>query len=155
MNSTTSNSGTVPSQSDIRILSVNWNENIIGYLVKELQSGAYLYKYDQRGLRESRKQGYTYLVGFKDTRKVYSSKSLFPAFKCRIPTRQRRDLEAIMASLGIETYDEFDLLALSGGRLYTDALSFKEFNPELCTQRKKIVTPNIITRKNIYEGEER
>lgn len=129
MNSTTSIIRNVPNKNDIRVLLVNWNENTIGYLMKE-RDGDYFYKYDHKGLQEARKQGYQYLVGFKDIRKVYTSKDLFPAFKSRIPTRQRRDLPNILAELGIEKYDEFDLLALSGGRLLTDAISFEEYFPD-------------------------
>lgn len=119
----------IQEQKDARILLVNWNKSIIGYLIKE-KDGDYLYKYDQKGIQEARKNGYQYIVGFKDTRKVYSSKELFPAFKSRIPSKQRRDLANILANLGIENYDEFDLLALSGGRLLTDAISFEEYEPD-------------------------
>lgn len=129
MNSTTSIIRNVPNKNDIRVLLVNWNEKTIGYLMKE-RGGDYFYKYDHKGLQEARKQGYQYLVGFKDIRKVYTSKDLFPAFKSRIPTKQRRDLPNILAELGIESYDEFDLLALSGGRLLTDAISFEEYFPD-------------------------
>lgn len=116
-------------QKDVRILLVNWNKSTIGYLIKE-KDGNYFYRYDQKGIQEARKQGYQYMVGFKDTRKVYCSEELFPAFKSRIPTKQRRDLAKILSNLGIENYDEFDLLALSGGRLLTDAISFEEYHPD-------------------------
>lgn len=128
---------TLQTPGDIRILLVNWNEKVIGYLVKE-GSGNYLYKYDQKGLQEARKLGYQYLIGFKDTRKTYASKELFPTFKSRIPTKQRRDLPNILENLGIDNYDEFDLLASSGGRLLTDAISFEEFVPENAKTRENI-----------------
>lgn len=155
MNSNNSNTENTSKQKNIRVLSVNWNENVIGYLIKELETGNYLYKYDQRGLRESRKQGYTYLVGFKDTRKVYASKSLFPAFKSRIPTRQRRDLGQILSSLGTESYDEFELLALSGGRLLTDSISFKEITPDMNKKRIVKLQSKQLKPKRTLEGEDR
>lgn len=131
----------VSSKNNIRVLLVNWKENTIGYLMKETD-GDYLYKYDHAGIQEARKQGYQYLVGFKDIRKVYTSKDLFPVFKSRIPTKQRRDLPSILSNRGIEKYDEFDLLA-SGGRLLTDEISFKEYSPD-----KNIVRGKKIPKKD-------
>lgn len=138
---------------DVRVLLVNWNDNNIGYLVKE-ENGDYLYKYNQKGLSDARKKGYQYLIGFKDTRKgkVYSSKELFPVFKSRIPTRQRRDLDEILAKLGIKDYDEFDLLALSGGKLFTDSISFKECVPNKEALGRKLDT--ITGKKDKIEKEE-
>lgn len=133
--STISSTKTIPPDRKVRILAVNWNENTIGYLAKE-EDGEYFYKYDYKGIQEARKNGYSYLIGFKDTRKVYTSKELFPVFKSRIPTKQRRDLAEILASYGIENYDELDLLALSGGRLLTDSISFEEFVPEKSKTRR-------------------
>lgn len=119
----------VPNQNDIRILSVKWRDNVIGYLMKENGVG-YFYKYDKKGMQEAKQNGFPYIIGFKDTRKVYVSKELFPTFKSRVPTTQRRDLSTILADLGMESYDEFDILSLSGGKLLTDAISFEEFVPE-------------------------
>ncbi len=127
---------------DVRILAVNWNEQIIGYLMKESQ-GDYFFKYDYKGIQEARKNGYQYLIGFKDTRKLYVSKELFPVFKSRIPTKQRRDLSNILENLGIEDYDEFDLLASSGGRLLTDSISFKEYVPEKIKDRTRRANADI------------
>lgn len=129
---------------DVRILSVNWNQCTIGYLMKE-KNGSYFYKYDQRGIQEARRNGYHYMVGFKDTRKVYVSKELFPAFKSRIPSKQRRDLADILARAGIENYDEFDLLALSGGRLLTDAISFEEYEQDKIMLDRR-------TRRNCFKN---
>lgn len=157
-NSTTSNTEPILEENKVRILAVNWNEKIIGYLMKESQ-GDYFFKYDYKGIQEARKQGYQYLVGFKDIRKLYVSKDLFPVFKSRIPTKQRRDLPKILENLGIESYDEFDLLALSGGRLLTDAISFKECVPEKKKERCRRVKADmrrrmVTTRLNDSEGVE-
>ena len=65
----TSNEKTIPDEIKVRILAVNWNENIIGYLMKE-NSGNYFFKYDDKGIQEARKNGYPYIIGFKDTRKT-------------------------------------------------------------------------------------
>lgn len=104
---------------DIRILTVKWREHDIGYLMKEHGVG-YLYKYNPDGMKKAKEDGFPYLIGFKDLRKVYASTDLFPVFKSRVPTKQRRDLTEKLVSLGFETYDEFDYLVATGGRLYTD-----------------------------------
>lgn len=149
----TSNEKTIPDEIKVRILAVNWNENIIGYLMKE-NSGNYFFKYDDKGIQEARKNGYPYIIGFKDTRrgKVYASKDLFPVFKSRIPTKQRRDLDDILESYGMENYDEFDLLAFSGGRLFTDAISFAEYTPEILKAKRRLIN-NDITSKSYDEVE--
>lgn len=144
-------------EKEVRILTVNWNENIIGYLMKE-KDGDYYYKYDYKGIQEARKLGYQYLIGFKDIRKVYTSKELFPVFKSRIPTKQRRDLPEILKKIGIENYDELDLLALSGGRLLTDAISFREYLPEEAKNKypKRTVRKSMTSKRiNTREGEDR
>lgn len=143
----------ISEESDVRILAVNWKENIIGYLMKE-KNGDYFFKYDYKGLQEARKMGYTYLIGFKDTRRVYASKELFPVFKSRIPTKQRRDLPQILENYGIEKYDELDLLASSEGRLRTDALSFKEYIPRSEKERKQIVNENAKRTLKIIKNEQ-
>ena len=104
---------------DIRILTVKWREHDIGYLMREVGVG-YLYKYNSEGMKKAKEDGFPYLIGFKDLRKVYASTDLFPVFKSRVPTKQRRDLTEKLVSLGFETYDEFDYLVATGGRLYTD-----------------------------------
>ena len=116
---------TKTNNNDIRILTVKWRNYEIGYLMKEEGVG-YLYKYNIRGLRKARANGYTYLMGFKNVRKAYASKELFPTFKSRIPSKQRRDLDEKLRSLGMKEYDEFDYLVASGGKLHTDAITLEE-----------------------------
>ncbi len=114
---------------DIRVLTVKWKDFIIGYLMQEKGTG-YYFKYDAEGLKEARRNGYSYLVGFKDSRKVYASKELFPTFKSRVPSRQRRDISDKLNFFGMKEYDEFDYLVASKGALHTDLITLEEdFNP--------------------------
>lgn len=120
-------------ENNIRMLSVKWNGYTIGYLMKEDGVG-YLFKYDSKGMQTAKLLGYTYLIGFKDTRRTYAARELFPAFKSRVPTKQRRDLDEKLKNAGINQYDEFSYLAATGGKLNTDAISLEETE----IQHKKI-----------------
>lgn len=150
------NSTKIGTGADVRILSVKWKDNTIGYLIKE-KDGDYLYKYDSKGIQYARSKGYQYLIGFKDIRKVYASQVLFPVFKSRIPTKQRRDLGQIMANLGVESYDEMDILALSKGKLLTDEISFEEYPLTKSNIKskigKKIIGVKSISSKESKKGE--
>lgn len=126
-------------ENKVRILSVKWNEQTIGYLMKEDGVG-YLFKYDTKGMQAAKLLGYSYLIGFKDTRRTYSSRDLFPAFKSRVPTKQRRDLDEKLKSAGINQYDEFSYLAATGGKLNTDAISLEE--TEIKNKRISKTKPN-------------
>ena len=64
----------------------------------------------------------------------------------------RRDLDDILESYGMENYDEFDLLAFSGGRLFTDAISFAEYTPEILKAKRRLIN-NDITSKSYDEVE--
>ena len=123
----------------IRILTVKWRKHDIGYLMREDGVG-YLYKYNSEGMKKAKEDGFQYLIGFKDLRKVYASTDLFPVFKSRIPTKQRRNLHEILMSLGIDSYDEFDYLVATGGRLYTDDITVIE---------DQIIKANIEHRKRV------
>ena len=112
----------------IRILTVKWREHDIGYLMREDGVG-YLYKYNSEGMKKAKEDGFPYLIGFKDLRKVYASTDLFPVFKSRIPTKQRRNLHEILMSL-----------VATGGRLYTDDITVIE---------DQIIKANIEHRKRV------
>lgn len=123
----------------IRILTVKWREHDIGYLMKEEGVG-YLYKYNNEGMKKAKEDGFPYLIGFRDLRKVYASTDLFPVFRSRIPTKQRRNLHDILMSLGIDSYDEFDYLVATAGKLYTDDITIVE---------DQLIKANIMQRRSI------
>lgn len=113
------------SQKESRVLLVKWRDTVIGILLKEQELG-FFFKYYREGMKAAKEQGFSYLIGFRDQRKVYTSKQLFPVFQSRVPTKQRRDLERKLDIAGLEQYDEFSYLAATGGRLNTDSISFQE-----------------------------
>lgn len=116
-----------------RIAKVKWNDIVIGYLVQDPEG--YIFKYDGDGISSARQQGYTYLIGFKNLRQVYQSEKLFPVFKSRIPSRQRRDIGKILDELGLETYDEFDILLAKKGKTNTDSITIEEEINKLTLQK--------------------
>ena len=120
-----------------RVLLVKWKDTVIGLLLKENELG-YFFKYYRQGLREAKEQGFSYLIGFKDQRKVYTSKQLFPVFQSRVPTRQRRDLEMMLEKIGLSKYDEFEYLAVTEGKSNTDSISFEEIPIEKLRSAKNL-----------------
>ncbi|NLS84170.1 MAG: hypothetical protein GXZ14_00950 [Ruminococcaceae bacterium] len=75
------------------------------------------------------KNGFTPLISFPDLNKVYKSKDMFPAFACRLPDKNRRDIENILQKYGMTEYDEYEFLKRSGARLPIDTLWFIEPQP--------------------------
>lgn len=125
-----------------KIAAVKWKEIIIGYLVKD--PAGYLFKYDGDGIQDARSQGYSYLIGFKNLKQIYQSKQLFPVFKSRIPSRQRRDIDKILDELGLDSYDEFEILLAKKGKTNTDCITVEE---EI--DKKRIIKMiNMIARRN-------
>ena len=82
----------------------------------------YFFEYfDDVGKAE--KNGWVKFEVFPDE-KVYESDILFPVFASRLPDRKRRDIEKILDKYGLSTFDEFELLRKSEGRLPIDTYSF-------------------------------
>lgn len=107
-----------------RMAIVKWSEIPIGYLIRDIEG--YLFKYDKQGMQKARQQGFTYLIGFKNLRQVYQSSKLFAVFSSRIPSKQRRDLEKRLNTLGLEEYDEFEILLATKGKTNTDLITIEE-----------------------------
>lgn len=114
----------IPKVNRGRRIGVYWRDIKIAYLLRD--EAGYAFKYDQMGLKKAREEGYTYLVGFKDTRKIYQSEQLFAFFKNRVPSRERRELSQRLRALGIQEYDEFEILLAKSGRTNTDQITLKE-----------------------------
>lgn len=142
------NKNTMSNARKSRIAVVRWNDIVIGYLVKD-QEG-YLFKYDADGILKARQQGYDYLIGFKSLRQVYQSEQLFPVFRSRIPSRQRRDINKILKELGLQEYDEFEILLAKKGKTNTDSITIEEDldKSRLQTLRnKKMMRRDILSRR--------
>lgn len=124
-------------ENDSRVLLVKWKDTVIGLLLREKKLG-YFFKYYKQGLKEAKEQGFSYLIGFKDQRKLYTSPQLFSVFQSRVPTRQRRDLEMMLEKVGLDEYDEFEYLAATGGKTNTDSISFEEIPIEKIRTAKEL-----------------
>ena len=67
--------------------------------------------------------GWTKFEVFPDE-KIYESEVMFPVFASRLPDRKRRDIDKILGKYGLSTFDEFELLRKSEGKLPIDTYSF-------------------------------
>lgn len=98
---------------------VFWKKYVIGNLY--ITDGKeYVFKYNLKNVEEAKKEGFSYIIGFKSIDEVYKSEKLFPFFASRIPSKSRHDLQNILKNLNIEGYNESLLLKKTHGKLFTD-----------------------------------
>lgn len=135
----------------VRILSVKWNENLIGYLMKEYDVG-YLFKYDKNAVKAAKEKGFVSIPGLPYINKTYTSKELFQVFKARIPSKQRRNLPEILQKIGIDgtgpdkrDFDDFDYLAKTHAVTLTDFISVDE-DINILKSRKKYFKANALDK---------
>lgn len=99
------------------------------YIVAELiekPNGPYCFRYIQgKDLEEARKQGFKGYPAFTDFNKEYTIKAIDP-FVMRLPARARDDFKDLLNYWEIRNpkITDFDLLAITGGRLQTDNFEF-------------------------------
>ena len=72
---------------------------------------------------KAEKNGWTKFEVFPDE-KIYESDVLFPVFASRLPDKKRRDIDKILEKYSLSSFDEFELLRKSEGRLPIDTYSF-------------------------------
>ena len=72
--------------------SSNRRQYIVGQLSK---NGQYEFCYCEE-FNEAVKEGFSPLISFEDTNRVYKSQELFPAFSSRLPDRKRKDINKIL-----------------------------------------------------------
>lgn len=107
-------------------LSVIWrdlNSNIkyfIGILTR-VHDDLFVFKYVDK-LPKSFKG----LVAFPDLHKTYFSVGMFQTFGSRLPDRKRVDIDEILDRYGLTSYDQFELLRVTGGRQPIDTIEFVE-----------------------------
>ena len=100
--------------------SSNRRQYIVGQLSK---NGQYEFCYCEE-FNEAVKEGFSPLISFEDTNRVYKSQELFPAFSSRLPDRKRKDINKILKRYGLEQYDSYELLKRGGAKLPIDNLQF-------------------------------
>jgi len=97
--------------------------HIIGELCK---NNGFNFRYMTEKTQELKSIGFNSLTAFPDFEKNYFSNYLFPAFSSRLPDKRRSDMSVILSHYNMDTYDEFELLKKSGGKLPIDSLEFVE-----------------------------
>lgn len=94
------------------------------YVVGQLsKNGQYEFQYDYE-IQDAMKAGFTPLISFNDIEKVYVNDELFSVFLSRLPDKKRKDINKILKKYGLEEYDAYTLLKMSGARLPIDSLQF-------------------------------
>ena len=95
------------------------------YIVGELsRNGKYKFEYRIEDVNKAINNGFEPLIAFPSLDEVYESYDIFPAFSSILPDKRRKDIKEILAKYKLETYDAFELLKKSGGKLPTDSLEF-------------------------------
>ncbi len=92
-------------------------------IAKLSKNRKYEFEYSE-DIEEALKVGFVPLIAFNDIKKKYTSDRLFASFSSRVPDRRRKDIKKILEKYGMDEYDEYKLLKLSGGRLPIDSLEF-------------------------------
>jgi hypothetical protein len=84
----------------------------------------YRFRYTQGALSAQRDLGFTPLLAFPDFDKNYESGELFPLFKNRVISPNRKDFEEYIHWLDLERgqADPIEILSVSGGERVTDNL---------------------------------
>lgn len=75
-------------------------------------------------VNEAVKAGFTPLISFENLERMYTSDELFSVFSSRLPDRKRKDIDKILSKYGLEEYDAYQLLKMSGAKLPIDNLYF-------------------------------
>lgn len=84
----------------------------------------YRFRYTQGALSAKRDLGFTPLLAFPEFQKNYESSELFPLFKNRVISPNRKDFEEYIQWLDLERgqADPIEILSVSGGERVTDNL---------------------------------
>ena len=103
-----------------------WKSNVNGkqYIVGQLtKNGQYEFQYCKEH-EEAIEAGFKPLVSFENPEKIYTCNDLFPVFASRLPDRKRKDIDKILKKYGLEEFDAYELLKMSGAKLPIDSLYF-------------------------------
>lgn len=135
-------------------LLVIWQDNKtrLRHIIGELTKGScFMFQYNKENFQKLRSLDFNVLTAFPDWDKTYFSDTLFSVFLSRLPDKRRSDINNILRNYDLESYDEFDLLKKSGGRLPTDSLEFVE---ALDLSEKNIKRQFYIAGTKYYCGED-
>lgn len=93
------------------------------YIVGKLSRGdSYVFEYFGE-YEEAKEVGWELLAAFPEEKR-YESPSLFAAFASRLPDPKRKDIDSILRKYGLSSFDGYELLRRSTGRLPIDTYEF-------------------------------
>jgi hypothetical protein len=106
----------------------------VGRLDADLEKPSYRFRYTQGALTAKQDVGFSPLLAFPDFQKDYRSGELFPLFRNRVISPNRRDFDEYIAWLDLDRNraDPIEILAVSGGQRATDNL---EVFPKIITDQ--------------------
>ena len=105
------------------LFDVLWNGIKVGDVSKK--ENKYVYKYYTKGVEEAKNKGFDYIVGFKDLNRIYESEKLFTVFSSRIFPKNRHDIDKRLKELGINEYNEIEILKKTNGKCFTDKIEVR------------------------------
>jgi len=97
---------------------INDNKYLLGELNKD--DGYYYFEINEDGLKMALRQGCFGIGRINILEKINKSEELFDFFKNRIPPKDNQDIDRFLKSIGLEEYDEYEILKRTGARLVTD-----------------------------------
>ena len=106
-------------------LYVMWQSPLSGknYIIGRLtRADGFLFEYTD-DFEIAKSDGWSLLQAFPEA-KTYYSKELFPFFARRLPDKKRRNITQVLNKYGLNSYDGYELLKKSGGKLPIDSYSF-------------------------------
>ncbi len=99
-------------------------QNRRNYTVGKLEKHELGYSFEYcNEYKMAQEDGWSLIQAFPEEKK-YVSEELFPVFASRLPDRKRRNIEDILKKYGLDSYDGYELLKQSGGRLPIDTYEF-------------------------------
>lgn len=107
-----------------KLFDVLWKSIIIGDVCQDEEKN-YIFKYNTNGVSIAKRDGFTYLIGFKDLNKEYKSDNLFSVFTSRIPPKNRHNINEILDKLELKEYDEIEILKRTNGKCFTDNIEVR------------------------------
>ena len=97
---------------------INNNKYLLGILYKK--EGMYYFEINEDGLKIALRHGCFGIGKINILEKTNKSEELFDFFKNRIPSKDNPDIDKFLSSIGLDDYDEYEILKRTGTRLLTD-----------------------------------
>ena len=100
------------------------NKYYLGDLKKE--ENEYIFIINEEGLKMALKHGCFGIGNIDITKHENRSNELFDFFKNRIPKRDDEEIEVFLQIIGLEEYDEYEILKRTKAKLPTDRYYLEE-----------------------------